>query len=99
MADEPVIGLPSLRFESYLSDRLINGTGDDKKKVAQNFEAYMIFTMLKELGKTTEFAKKSFMEETYMSVLYEKIGEFAAQKGLGIKEFILKFLTRDDLKL
>jgi Rod binding domain-containing protein len=68
----------------------------DAEKVGQDFESYFITTMLKELEKTTHLTKKSYGEETYMSIMYEKLGDYLAKKGLGIKGMIQKYVERAD---
>ncbi len=66
------------------------------EKAAEGFEAYFLTNMLKEMSKTTQFDdKKSFAEETEMSIFYEKVGEFLAKKGVGIKDAILRYLSRN----
>ena len=64
------------------------------KKLAQDFEAFFVTTMLKEMDKATHITKKSFMKETYSSITYEKLGEYAAKKGIGIKDMLLKYMER-----
>ena len=34
-----------------------------------------------------------------MSIFYEKASEFMAKKGIGIKEVITRYLTRNDAKV
>jgi Rod binding domain-containing protein len=69
------------------------------EKVSTDFEALMIFNMLKELDKTTHLAKKGYMEETYMSIVYDKVSQFLAKnKGLGIKELLLRYQERGEIK-
>lgn len=68
---------------------------DKMQKVAEDFEALFIFNMLKELEKTAHLTKKGYAEETYMSVVYQKVSEFISKNsGLGIKEFLLKYGER-----
>jgi Rod binding domain-containing protein len=50
--------------------------------------------MLKELGKASQLTKKSYTEETEMSIFYEKVGDYLAKRGIGIKEAIMKYLSR-----
>ncbi len=69
------------------------------EKAAEGFESYFIFSMLKEMGKTASFTQKSYTEETEMSIFYEKASEFMAKKGIGIKEVITRYLTRNDAKV
>lgn len=69
-----------------------------KEKVCEGFEAYFVFQMLQGLEKTT-LSNKGYMEETYMSVLYEKVADFIAQKGIGIKEMLMKYADRGGAKV
>ncbi|MGA3173593.1 MAG: hypothetical protein ABSE25_04110 [Syntrophorhabdales bacterium] len=63
------------------------------EKAAEGFESFFIFSMLKEMGKTAHFGQKSYAEETEMSIFYEKVADYLAARGIGIKEVILKYLT------
>ncbi|OPY80770.1 MAG: flagellar rod assembly protein/muramidase FlgJ [Syntrophorhabdus sp. PtaU1.Bin153] len=70
-------------------------TPNKMEKVAKDFEALFIFNMLKELDKTTRLDKKGYAEETYTSVIYQKVSEFISKNsGLGIKEFLLRYHER-----
>ena len=71
-------------------------TKDSKtaKKLAEDFEAFFVTTMLKEMDKTTQVTKKSFMKETYSAIMYEKLGEYVAKKGIGIKDMLMKYMER-----
>jgi len=74
--------------------------GKNLEKIGQDFESYFITTMLKELEKTTHLSKKSYQEDTYKSIMYEKLGDFLAKKGLGIKDMMLKYMERaEDTKV
>lgn len=66
------------------------------QKLGEDFETYFLTNMLKELGKTTQLAKKSYREETYNSIMYEKLGECLAKKGVGIKEMLMKYMERTE---
>ena len=61
-------------------------------KAATEFESYFITQMLIELDKTTHFSKKSYAEETHKAVIYQKVGDYLAKKGLGIREMIMKYV-------
>jgi Rod binding domain-containing protein len=82
------------------ADPTVSKTGtmnapDKMEKVAEDFEALFIFNMLKELDKTTRLGKKGYAEETYTSVIYQKVSEFISKNsGLGIKEFLLRYHER-----
>jgi Rod binding domain-containing protein len=74
-------------------------TPEKMEKVAGDFEALFIFNMLKELDKTTHLTKKGYAEETYMSVVYDKVSQFIAKnKGLGIKELLMRYSERGNVK-
>jgi Rod binding domain-containing protein len=82
----------------------VPGSGLDGKnltteKAAKDFESFLIFTMLKEMEKNTHQNKKGYMEQTYMSVVYEKVADHLAKKGLGIKDMLMKYLERADAKV
>lgn len=69
-----------------------------KEKMAEEFESFLIFTMMKELGKIASITKKGYMEETYNTLIYEKLGDYIAKKGIGIKEMILRYMDNMDNK-
>jgi Rod binding domain-containing protein len=75
-----------------------NGERRDPEKVAQDFESIFIVFMMKEMGKTAQVRKKGYMEETYMAMVNQQVGECLARKGIGIKEMILKYLSGQDVK-
>jgi len=89
-AQNPSLNRPGLRG--------INGESrareSNVEKAAQEFESYLIFTMLKELEKTTNSSKKGSTEQTYMSLLYEKVGDYVAKKGIGIKDMLTEHMAR-----
>jgi Rod binding domain-containing protein len=65
----------------------------EKDKVLTEFESFFLFTMLKELEKTTQVTKKGGnTQQTYMAIVYEKMGDFLAKKGIGIKEAIKRYI-------
>jgi Rod binding domain-containing protein len=64
------------------------------EKTAEQFESFLVYSMLKELGKAMTVTKKSYAEQTQMSLFYEKIGEFVAKKGIGIKDMIARYTER-----
>jgi Rod binding domain-containing protein len=43
--------------------------------------------------------EKGYMEETYMSIVYDKVSQFLAKnKGIGIKEMLMRYSEREDVK-
>lgn len=63
----------------------------DLGKACEGFEAYLISTMLKELQKTTNLSKKENTTETYFAMVNEKLSEFIAKKGIGVKEMLMRY--------
>ncbi len=87
---------PSASF--YTSRILKSKPGADGlniEKVAQDFESYFLYLMLKEMEKTTNSSNKSYMKQTYMSIMYEKVGDYMAKKGIGLKEMITEHLQKN----
>jgi Rod binding domain-containing protein len=64
------------------------------EKAAEQFESFLIFSMLKEIEKAAHSAKKSYAEQTQMSLFYEKVADVLAKKGIGIREMITKYTER-----
>lgn len=76
-----------------------NSDQEKLKKTAEDFEALFILNMLKELDKTTKLSEKGYMEETYMSIIYDKVSQFLAKnKGIGIKEMLMRYSERTGVK-
>ncbi|OPY73290.1 MAG: hypothetical protein A4E64_02621 [Syntrophorhabdus sp. PtaU1.Bin058] len=71
----------------------------DKEKVCENFESFMIFVVLKNLEKTAKFGEKESQEQNYMSIAYEKVGDYLAKKGIGIKEMLMRYVDRENTKV
>ncbi len=84
---------------SFYTSRILKDHGNkgapNIEKIAQDFESFFIYTMLKEMEKTTNSSDKSFMKQTYMSVMYEKLGDYIARKGIGIKEMIAEHMEKN----
>jgi|GEM_PF-352257 Rod binding domain-containing protein len=98
---KPIISdtLPVVLSESRATRNGVSISEGDKEKVCEGFESYFIFTMLKELQKTTQLSKKKgYAEETYMSIVYEKVADFLAHQGIGIKEMLMRYADRGDAK-
>jgi Rod binding domain-containing protein len=66
----------------------------DVKAACEGFEAYLVSTMLNELQKTTGSSGKSYAEQTYFSMFHEKVAEFVAKKGIGIKDMLMRYMER-----
>jgi Rod binding domain-containing protein len=71
----------------------------DKEKVCKSFESYFLFNMLQELQKTVKISKKGYMEETYMSIVYEKVADYLADKGIGIKDMLMRYADKGNAKV
>jgi Rod binding domain-containing protein len=72
-------------------------TAKTAEKLAQDFEACFVTSMLKNFGKAVQTSKKNFAEDTYTAIMYETVGNFvASKKGIGIKETVLKYLEREN---
>ncbi|MCX8022904.1 MAG: hypothetical protein N2745_09050 [Syntrophorhabdaceae bacterium] len=82
-----------------LLENITRGKEGDPKKVAQEFESFMIFNLMKELGKTVSLTKKGCVEDTYMTIVYEKLGDFLSRKGIGLKEMLIKHLEEKKAKV
>ena len=106
MSDSLMVTKPVLDFGLLARTEELKGakqsskdTPEKMEKVAEDFEALFIFNMLKELDKTTKFKEKGYMEETYMSIIYDKVSQFLAKnKGIGIKEMLMRYAERGDVK-
>jgi Rod binding domain-containing protein len=106
MSDSLMITKPVLDFgflarteELKNAKQSSKATPEKMEKVAEDFEALFIFNMLKELDKTMKLKEKGYMEETYMSIVYDKVSQFLAKnKGIGIKEMLMRYSEREDVK-
>ncbi len=99
---KPMIGPDLVKHGQDITNvREISKNDQEKfEKIAEDFEALFLFNMLKELDKTTKLSEKGYMEETYMSVIYDKVGQFLAKnKGIGIKEMLMRYSERGDIKI
>jgi Rod binding domain-containing protein len=88
---------PSITLPQPGIDRTSAPSSDeDKEKVCKDFESFMLYSMLKYMEKTTKMSKKGYAEETYMAMMYEKVADFLAEKGVGIKEMLMRYSERED---
>ncbi len=67
----------------------------DLEKVARDFEALFLYILLREMKKSTSLFKKSFAEDAYMDILYEKVASHLAGKGTKISDLISKYLSKE----
>jgi Rod binding domain-containing protein len=101
MIKQPILDPGLLSHSEDLKGVKQSSKDDPKKmeKIAEDFEALFIFNMLKELDKTTKLTEKGYMEETYMSIVYDKVSQFLAKnKGIGIKEMLMRYNDREGVK-
>ena len=68
--------------------------GEPVEKTAEQFESFLIFSMLKEVQRATSLTKKSYAEQMQMSIFYEKVADSLARKGIGIKDMIARYAER-----
>lgn len=69
------------------------------EKACEGFESYFVSLMMNELQKTASFGEKSFMEENYMAIVNQKVSEFIAKKGIGIKEMLMRYVEQGASKV
>ncbi len=83
---------------TWLQENAVKGikgrSTKDVKAACEGFETYLISTMLNQLQKTTGSSEKSYAEQTYFSMFHEKVAEFVAKKGIGIKDVLMQYLER-----
>ncbi len=82
-----------MRADQLTTDRKA-GKAEAAKRAGEEFESFLIFTVLKEFEKTVHHSKKGYAEQTHMSLVYEKVGDYLAKKGIGIKEMLTKYAER-----
>ncbi len=70
------------------------GKNQSIEKTAEAFESYFLGMILQEFAKATQMTKKSYAEETQMSLFYEKVGDIMAKKGIGLKEMLTRYAER-----
>ncbi|OPY01438.1 MAG: hypothetical protein A4E61_01635 [Syntrophorhabdus sp. PtaB.Bin184] len=91
---------PAISMGVSTMERDLSGSSEaDREKVCRSFESFMIYSMIKHLEKTTKMSKKGYAEETYMAMVYEKVADFLAEKGVGIKEMLMKYSERENAKV
>jgi len=71
----------------------------EREKVCKSFESYFIFNMLQEMEKTTKLSEKGYAEQTYMSLVYEKVADFLGEKGIGIKDMLMRYTDKENIKV
>lgn len=87
------------RVDPFISLDRFGTIGKSKKnqsleKTAQDFESFLIYSVLKEFEKAMHLTKKSYAEETQMALFHEKIADQLAKKGTGIREMLTKYAER-----
>jgi Rod binding domain-containing protein len=91
------LGIPAAVMQPTMDTR--TGKQITAAKTAEEFESFLLFTILKEFDRTTQFTKKSSVQETQMSIVYEKIAGFLAKKGIGIKQVLERYADRGAAKV
>lgn len=87
------VPMEGLLFRRESVKGLMSGRADkDLKGACEGFEAYLVYTMLQECQRTTSLSEKSQAEQTYFSMMNEKVAEVVARKGIGVKEMLLRYL-------
>lgn len=91
----PSLAVGGARYENSMSA----SPDGDREKVCRDFESFMLYSMLKYMEKTTRMSKKGYEEETYMAMVYQKVADFMAEKGVGIKEMLMKYTDKENIKV
>lgn len=102
MGDGLKVTKPIVDYGLLTGGNQISATSKESKiprekteKIAEDFEALMIFNMLKELNKVSHLTKQEYSEETYMSIVYDKVSRFIAEnKGIGIKDLLMRYSSK-----
>jgi len=74
--------------------KMSTNKGEQVEKTAEQFESFLIFSMLKEVQRAMNLTKKGYAEQMQMSMFYEKVADSLARKGIGIKDMIAKYAER-----
>ncbi len=90
---------PTLAMAGTKFDATAVSSGTSKEKVCQEFESFMLYSMLKYMEKTAQMSKKGYEEETYMAMVYQKVADFLAERGVGIKEMLMKYADKESVKV
>ncbi len=88
----PVEG--SIWLQKAAAEKLKGSSTKDLKAACEGFEAFLLSKMLNQLQKTVSLSEKSFAEQTYFSMMNEKVAEFAATRGIGIKDMLMRYVGR-----
>ena len=84
----------TLPVDAHQTARVAPSASRQVKKTAEEFESFLMFSVLKECEKSMSSNKKSYAEQTQMSLFYEKVADALARKGVGIRETVAKYLER-----
>lgn len=88
--------IPLARMETKRTTADSDNSG--REKVCKEFESFMIYSMLKYMEKTTKISpRQGYAEESYMAIVYEKVADFLAEKGIGIKDMLMKYTDNEKL--
>lgn len=69
------------------------------EKACENFESFFVSILMNELQKTVSVSEKSFMEQNYMTIANQKVSEFIAKKGVGIKDMLMRYIEQGGAKV
>lgn len=69
------------------------------EKACENFESFFVSLLMNELQKTVNLSDKSFMEESYMAIVNQKVSDFVAKKGIGLKDVLMRYLEQGGTKV
>ncbi len=88
----PVEG--SIWLQQAAAEKLKGNSTKDLKAACEGFEAYLLSSMLNQLQKTVSSSEKGFAEQTYFSMLNQRVAEVAAKRGIGIKDMLMRYVGR-----
>ncbi len=89
------VPMDGIWVQQAAAEKLKGSSTKDLKAACEGFEAYLLSSMLNQLQKSVSLSEKSLAEQTYFSMLNQKVAEFAAKKGIGVKEMLMRHLGRE----
>ncbi|MBI5849272.1 MAG: peptidoglycan DD-metalloendopeptidase family protein [Nitrospirae bacterium] len=103
MISKPIVSDQQSAVSSQLQHRNIEelkGRKDPEalQAAAKELEALFAYEMIKAMRATTETDKGGFGKDTYMSLFDTELSRIFADRGLGLKEHLLKGLNRQAAK-
>jgi Rod binding domain-containing protein len=67
-------------------------------KAARMLESYFLFVLLKEMGRLARLQGGDFSTDTYTTLLFDRLADFLARRGVGLAEMLEKGLKEKVLK-